>query len=451
MNPAARLRAGRQAALLFIGGGLITMVNAPMGAHAHVADLAAAGAAAFGIGLCALVAPWGRWPARASLVTLVPPALALIVIANWFGHASSYSYALYYILIFVWVGLTQPRLTSLALAPIAAVAYVSPVLGGQSRPALVVSLTDALPVCLLVGETIAWVMERLSRAQQQSASRVSHLEALVGAGAALECMTDPAHLPDEVARVAGAVFDSETAGVVIGRDQTMTLVGRHGEMGATIDWRTIAGICARGEPAYLSSDRTLVVPLRAALRTTGALVVRLDTEPDEFVLGLARVFGSQAGLALERHRAVDRWHGRELVDPATGLATRAHADLLIGGLQPGDVVLALAITGPRQAEAAFLLGPFLERELRAYDSAADYEAGLVVVILRHADNAAEAAARRIGGAWARAHPSVPLMLGMTVHHPPAYPEDTVDAARAAMAPVPRPPSVAPWEGTSWAV
>jgi hypothetical protein len=195
MNAAARLRAGRQAALLFIGGGLITVLNAPMGAESHGLALGSVGVAAFLIGVCALAVPWGRWPARTSLVTLIPPAFVLIVIANAYGHASPYTYSLYYILVFVWIGLTQPRLTALALAPLAALAYVFPVLIGQPRPGLVVSLTDALPVCLLVGETISWVMERLAKAQQEGASRVANLEALVGAGAASSAIPTPRTCP----------------------------------------------------------------------------------------------------------------------------------------------------------------------------------------------------------------------------------------------------------------
>ena len=422
-----------------------------MGAKSHVLALGGAGAAAVVIGICALAAPWDRWPARASLISLIPPALVLIVIANVYGHASTYSYALYYILVFVWIGLTQSRLTALVLAPLAALAYVFPVLIGQSRPGLVVSLTDALPVCLLVGETIAWVMERLATAQDEGANRVAHLEALVGAGAALECNTDPAHLPDEVARVAGAVFDSDEAAVLVGRETALTLVGRHGLAEfASLDRRAVGGICARAEPEYLPQDRSFVIPLRASLRTIGALVVRVEGPPDEFLIGLARVFSSQAGLALERHRSVGHLEGVDVRDPVTGLGTRAHADALIGGLEPDDVVLALSVGGTRQAEAAFLLGPFLERELRTYDSAAQHDHG-VVVILRNAAGAEEAAARRIGAAWTRAHPSVPLVLGMAVHHPPVFPEDTVAVARSAMAPVSAARPAPAWDSTPWAV
>jgi hypothetical protein len=123
---------------------------------------------------------------------------------------------------------------------------------------------------------------------------------------------------------------------------------------------------------------------------------------------------------------------------------------LISGLEPDDIVLAMTVSGARHAEAAFLLGPFLERELRTYDSAAQHDHG-VLVILRNAAGAEEAAARRIGTAWARAHPSVPLLFGMAVHHPPAFPDDTVAAARAAMAPVSGVRPAPPWESTPWAV
>lgn len=110
--------------------------------------------------------PWERWPARATLA-ITPLAFAVIGVANQRGGVSTYSYAPFFILVFMWVGLHHPPRTSFLLAPLAAIAYMVPGLVSANAPdGALSSVTVAVPVCVLVAETIARTVGRMRRAER---------------------------------------------------------------------------------------------------------------------------------------------------------------------------------------------------------------------------------------------------------------------------------------------
>jgi signal transduction histidine kinase len=155
---------GRLAAVFFAGAGVVGLVTRVLPAPgANRVVVAALYAAALVLGIAVWCAPWERWPPWASLA-LVPPAFALIGLGNAFRGHDSHTYSLYFVVAFVWIGLAQPRCTSLAMAPLAAAAYILPlfVLPGSLGDGLS-SAAIAIPVCALVGEGIAWGVGRLER------------------------------------------------------------------------------------------------------------------------------------------------------------------------------------------------------------------------------------------------------------------------------------------------
>src|SRR5439155_8334000 len=87
---------------------------------------------AIAVGAVTYLLPWHRWHPRATLA-LVPIALAFISAGNYYGSAQPYAYSLFFVVAFVWVGLTQPRWTSLVLIVPAAAAYATPLLLHPSR------------------------------------------------------------------------------------------------------------------------------------------------------------------------------------------------------------------------------------------------------------------------------------------------------------------------------
>jgi signal transduction histidine kinase len=162
--PDRRSLFGRLAAVFFAGAGVLGLATLPLPAPGlDVAATAAVNAVALVLGIAIWFAPWDRWPRRASLA-LVPPAFALIALGNVFGGADLYTYGVFFVVAFVWVGMAHPPRTSAALAPLAAAAYILPLffLPG-SRGAGLTSAAITIPVCVLVGEGIAWGVGRLEQ------------------------------------------------------------------------------------------------------------------------------------------------------------------------------------------------------------------------------------------------------------------------------------------------
>lgn len=156
-----RLRA-RLAAVFYTGSGallLLTLLVPVPGLKVPV--MAAVAAVACAIGIVTWYAPWDRWPRQASLV-LIPPAFGLISVANMYGLGNLQPYGVFFLVAFVWLGMAHPPRTSVAVVPMAALAYVLPLLSlPTSVWARVYTAMLTLPLCLLVGEGIGWTTARL--------------------------------------------------------------------------------------------------------------------------------------------------------------------------------------------------------------------------------------------------------------------------------------------------
>ena len=117
----------RVAAIFFVGAGAATFASAFVGTTSSRErwGACAVGAAALLIGLVVARAPWHRWPVRAALA-LAPIALILIALGNAVDP-QPYNYAVFFVVVHVWIGMALPRWTSLWLAPVTALAYIAAV------------------------------------------------------------------------------------------------------------------------------------------------------------------------------------------------------------------------------------------------------------------------------------------------------------------------------------
>jgi diguanylate cyclase (GGDEF)-like protein len=88
-------------------------------------------------------------------------------------------YGVSFVMVFLWVGVTQPPRTSFWLAPLAAVAYAMPSIVAAGDPADIGSLAVVLPVCLVAAEIPARMLAELAAARA-----VEHAEATAFAVAA---------------------------------------------------------------------------------------------------------------------------------------------------------------------------------------------------------------------------------------------------------------------------
>jgi diguanylate cyclase (GGDEF)-like protein len=169
---------GRISATLFLLCGALVAVMAPVLPY----QAGASRWAIFGVGLVAAmcgpmiwVMPWNRW-GRASTILLVPVAMALVGLHNYLTGYDGFLYGLFFMVIFVWIGLGHPQGWSLGCGPLLAAAYLAPLAWGGHHPALAAgSAGYVLPCCILTGETVSWVANRLRRSEH---ARAAHEERL---------------------------------------------------------------------------------------------------------------------------------------------------------------------------------------------------------------------------------------------------------------------------------
>lgn len=152
---------GRLAAVFFAGSGALGLITLPLPSPgSDTAAMAAVFAAALITGIAIWLAPWEKWPRWVSLC-VVPPAFTLIALGNTFGGFDQHAYSVFFVVTFVWIGMAQPQRTSLAVAPLAAAAYILPLLTMPgSFLAGLSSAAMTIPICVLVGEGIAWGVGR---------------------------------------------------------------------------------------------------------------------------------------------------------------------------------------------------------------------------------------------------------------------------------------------------
>jgi signal transduction histidine kinase len=152
---------GRLAAVFFAGSGALGLITLPLPAPgSDTAAMAAVFAFALITGIAIWLAPWEKWPRWVSLC-VVPPAFTLIALGNTFGGFDQHAYSLFFVVTFVWIGMSQPQRTSVAMAPLAAAAYILPLLTMPgSFLAGLSSAAMTIPICVLVGEGIAWGVGR---------------------------------------------------------------------------------------------------------------------------------------------------------------------------------------------------------------------------------------------------------------------------------------------------
>jgi diguanylate cyclase (GGDEF)-like protein len=162
---------------LVLGGMVSFALNRlPGSPHHRVADVVAACDVALGV--FAWRAPWDRWPRRATVVLAVF-ALPLIAVPASVGLMPSQAYGACFVVVFAWIGMTQPPRTGVILAPAATVAYLVPLLVRAGDHAEAVrSATVVLPICVLIAEVGAHVVAQLHEARSASERRADLLGAL---------------------------------------------------------------------------------------------------------------------------------------------------------------------------------------------------------------------------------------------------------------------------------
>ncbi len=171
-HPERTIAAARRAALLFFVAGLLAILNSfRVAMGVHQAPFIALGFLDLAIAALLRLLPWERWPMWA-LWLVVPVAFVVIGLFEVIGVQTPYTYPIFFILVFIWVGVSMPPRTALLLMPLTAVAYVLPLLSVGASPMAFESAFVAVPVCALIGEVLARVVSQLHAAQDALEQRV---------------------------------------------------------------------------------------------------------------------------------------------------------------------------------------------------------------------------------------------------------------------------------------
>jgi diguanylate cyclase (GGDEF)-like protein len=180
----------RLAAWLFVASGVIGLANdlipGTLGQGNLLAVLLDCGN--IGVGIFAWLAPWDRWRPSALL------ALPLLALANLSlnlvnGLLPESTRGVWLVLVFVWIGQSQPPRASLAMGPVAALAYSLPfAFGVRLTTSGVTGVAVSVPVAVMVGVTIARKEVASQRAEQGQREALAILaaanltDALTGVG-----------------------------------------------------------------------------------------------------------------------------------------------------------------------------------------------------------------------------------------------------------------------------
>ncbi len=282
-----------------------------------------------------------RLPVRAPLL-LALAAFALISLGNQYGGVSAFSYAVYFVVVFVWIGIGQPPRTSYWMAPFATAAYLWPFLGDPDAPEnAVASVTVAIPVCVLVGEVLAAQVRRLRTSREQLRDRLAVLERLASTTSDLGRDLDGAAVARRMAAAAVHVLGGTAAlfAEVDGPDALIAavvglpdeLVGRRVPVAGT--WLAAAAGAKRGVVTTTGEMSLHPVPVGGSGVTVacctpeliGGLTVLLERPPEQVTVAdedVLRLLGAQGTAALvnaAKHQEVvrQRSHEQDVVDALT--------------------------------------------------------------------------------------------------------------------------------------
>ncbi|MEN3272443.1 MAG: hypothetical protein V7636_1204, partial [Actinomycetota bacterium] len=172
----------RVAAALWIGCGALVAVAIPLvaaGDEANRPAIVLIGLLAMGVGTIVWVLPWDRWPHRSTLA-LVPVAFLVIALFNRAAY-DPWSYNVFFVVSFAWIGLAHRQGTAAASAPLLVVAYLVPMVGWDHIGHGAASLVYVVPASVLIGEAASWVSGRLRDAEHDRALSEARYSALVAA------------------------------------------------------------------------------------------------------------------------------------------------------------------------------------------------------------------------------------------------------------------------------
>ena len=470
-NPGAR-----QSSLLFITTGILVP------AVEHVFTPGAPGnREIFFVGMLSVLLgasmwllPWHRWHPR-WILGAVPCAFVLIALAN-IVQFTPLEYGVYYVIVFVWIGLTQGRWACIAFLPVGFGLYVLPLrLLPEPAPmdAIMTSAMIVIPISVLIGEVVAAKVAAMTTAQRESEHRAELLHAVSKAcrvistldrAAVLLAVADA--LPDIGFAASSFTFftadgtryrveEARNLPLTYSRETHLvegTLTGLVRERRETV----VLNDYAAGDvvhPALAASQfrATIATPIWVSGELVGTLIAgtqrRITFTPQD--IEALELLAAQAGRALENARTfqaeVDVRHqlvADSMRDVLTGIGNRRHAMTLLDSLRTGDALALIDLDHFKSVndtyghaagdEVLTDLGAFLTGQLRDGDDVARFGGEEFVLVLRNVGAEAAAILSRLTDEWRDMARRTTFSTGYSVHERGADPAETLGNADSAL-------------------
>ena len=168
------------AAALFLGAGLLTVLNSYFG-HLRGTDSGAlrmTGIVSIAAALGVPFLPWSRHR-RAMAAALVLGALAFVVVSDHFNHYSHLDaavavYPVFFIIIVAWSGLTLGRGAASVTACISGLALARVLVAGGHTQVSLQCIFVTMPAAAILGEVLSWSFNRTSELARLEVDRQVH-------------------------------------------------------------------------------------------------------------------------------------------------------------------------------------------------------------------------------------------------------------------------------------
>jgi diguanylate cyclase (GGDEF)-like protein len=415
------------------------------------------------LGLAVRALPWTGWP-RFSLLSFPMASLTLLAITGAVAPGVMPAYLAFYLLAYVFVGLTQKPGSAVLLTPFAALSYSIASHGGNGGAVIAVTIAA---VAIVTGELLSVAMVRgmeteagLGRVLE--AARVIARTDTVGdachvlcdsalsvfsAHSAVVFLADPTVAYRYVTTAqAGAAAESAPIVVNIAEEQTGVGVAvRSGERMFVDDVQASPVVSARFAEA-LGARSILFLPLVGQNGAVGALVIGWERRMaflDPIAVTAAEVLSAESGWVLERLGITARLAWEAENDPLTCLPNRRVLNRALGAAKQGDALVVIDLDLFKKVndehghaagdETLRLMADCLRAVTREGDCAARMGGEeFAVVLARAGAEGAASVLRRLREAWARREPLTTFSAGVAVCQPGEGSVTTLGRADAAL-------------------
>ena len=387
---------------------------------------------------------WRSLPAAAGAA-----ALLVGIFFAGFADTSHASIGLLFsaVLILTYIGFVLPPGNVMWASPVLVFILYQAHTQNGFRVGLVVPLM--VPIGAILGEIVSALTDRSLRSSIQSTSRTERLGRLEEV---LKRFRRPRSLEEaanEVAVAAQQIFSVERATVVLRKPSggliPVTLGPSNDAAPDANTAKLVSETIGGDDPRIvetITAGNMLVLPLPAADVPAGAVVVHPIAGSDtEYTLKLARLFGTQVGIAIEHLFVIDELERQTTRDELTGLGNRKHADALLASLEQGDALILLDLDGFKEVNDTYGhaagdnvlqdVSFHLNQCLRDSDTSARLGGDEFLVVARRAHADPLAVADRILAGWDQ-QAGTTISAGVAVHQSDTGIDTTFDRADRAL-------------------